>query len=92
MKSLSPEELTEKYRQRKLPQKTTKSIDAFLARYGLRGLGEIDLGRSRWIDNPQHVFESLKGYIQITDPSRAPDVVFASGEEHAREAIDVLGA
>jgi phosphohistidine swiveling domain-containing protein len=88
--TLSPEELTEIYRQQKLPPKSTKSIDAFLTRYGLRGLGEIDLGRSRWINNPLHVFESLKGYIQITDPSRAPDVVFAGGEKHAQEAIGIL--
>ncbi len=89
---LSPEELSEKYQRSKFSPEITKSVQGFLIRYGLRGLGEIDIGRPRWVENPAGVFESLKGYVRINDPSRAPDAVFRSGVERANRAIELLSA
>ncbi len=89
---LSPEILAKKYQQGNLPPSILQSIQSFLEEYGLRGFGEIDFGRPRWIEDPVHVLESLKGYVLITDPSRAPDAVFRSGEKSAQKAVDILAA
>ena len=55
-----------------------------------RGLGEIDMGRIRWQEDPTHVFEALGGYLQIEDRDRAPDVVFARGAGSADAAVEQL--
>lgn len=67
-------------------------VGRFLARYGGRGLGEIDLGRPRWSEDPAHIFEMLSSYLQITDPEQAPDVVFARGPAAAQAALERLCA
>ena len=90
--TLTPEALTRKFENGELLPSISRSIQTFLDKYGLRGFGEIDFGRPRWIEDPVHVLESLKGYVLITDPSRAPDAVFRSAEESARKAIDILAA
>jgi pyruvate,water dikinase len=89
---LSPDDLSKKYQRSEFNPEITRSLQYFLAKYGLRGFGEIDLGRQRWIENPASVFESLKGYVRIEDPSRAPDAVFRSGVESANQAIEKLAA
>ena len=89
---LSPEDLSQKYQRSEFSPEITKSVQGFLAKYGLRGLGEIDIGRPRWVENPTGIFESLKGYVRINDPSRAPDAVFRSGVESANQAIGILAA
>jgi rifampicin phosphotransferase len=67
----------------RLPGQGQALISGFLARYGLRGLGEIDLGRPRWNEQPEHIFDVLTGYIQIEQPEQAPDVVFSRGAQAA---------
>jgi pyruvate,water dikinase len=59
--------------------------------YGMRGLGEIDLGQPRWNEDPTPVMHALKSYLQI-DPDLAPDVIFALGEKAAHAAIEQLAA
>jgi len=86
------EELGRRYLAGDLPDAAQQAIDAFMARYGMRGLGEIDIGRPRWREQPQHVMQTLQGYLRITDPDSAPDVVFARGVEAARNATDQLAA
>ena len=44
-----------RYRKGDLPRYTVIMFDQFLARYGGRGFGEIDLGRTRWAEDPTHV-------------------------------------
>ena len=62
-----------------------------MARYGSRGLAEIDLGRSRWSEDPAHVMEVVAGYLRITDPEQAPDAVFArAGAASAATVVDEL--
>jgi pyruvate,water dikinase len=73
-----------------LPPLLSQVIDRFLQRYGGRGLGEIDLGRMRWAEDPTHVFEMLASFLQIEDEALAPDVIFTRGAETARQAIDQL--
>ncbi len=42
--------------------------EAFLDRYGHRGIGEIDLGRVRWDEDPSSLLQSLEGMLR--DPER----------------------
>lgn len=39
------------------------ALDAFLARYGMRGGGEIDLGRTRWADDPAPLLAVIAGNL-----------------------------
>jgi pyruvate,water dikinase len=68
------------------------ALDGFLARYGARGVAEIDLGRIRWREDPTPVIRSLASYAQITDPELAPDAVFARGAGAAAAAVESLSA
>jgi len=86
----SPSDLSQRYLSGTLPETIRQAIDRFLVRYGGRGLGEIDLGRKRWAEDPTHVFEMLNSFIQIEDEAQAPDVVFARGVSSAQQAIDQL--
>jgi rifampicin phosphotransferase len=85
-------ELTASFRARELPLVAMQRVSQFLQRYGGRGLGEIDLGRKRWADDPTYVFEMLAGYLKIDDDAHAPDAVFARGSASAEQAIAQLGA
>jgi pyruvate,water dikinase len=75
-----------------LPGILRQAIDRFLERYGGRGFGEIDLGRTRWVEDPTHVFEMLSSFVQIEDASQAPDAVFARSVTMAEQAIAELAA
>lgn len=85
-------ELVSDYQAGRLPVPAQKTIREFLSIYGLRGVGEIDLGRARWIEDPLHIFQVLQSYIQITDESRSPEAVFARGAQSASEAQEKLVA
>ncbi|MBN2556908.1 MAG: hypothetical protein JXA97_13300 [Anaerolineales bacterium] len=85
-------ELAQRYLAGELPEAVMGEVGTFLDRYGGRGLGEIDLGRVRWAEDPAYIFETLAGFLKIEDEGRAPDVVFARGAESASQAIDQLAA
>jgi rifampicin phosphotransferase len=87
-----PHELAARYQKGLLPEAGCRIVDKFLDRYGGRGLGEIDLGRQRWREDPTHVFEILSSYIQIDNPDQAPDIVFGRGEAAAQAALERLCA
>jgi phosphohistidine swiveling domain-containing protein len=84
--------LAESFREGKLAAETMRVVAVFLNKYGGRGLGEIDLGRTRWAEDPTHVFEMLINFLQIEDESQAPDVVFARAAVSAQEAVESLAA
>ena len=84
------ETLTRLYEDGGLPSDVQQAVTSFLDRYGMRGVGEFDLGQPRWRDNPVHILTTLQSYVQITDPERAPDVVFARGAQAAERARDDL--
>ena len=88
----APHDLAARYRTGGLPDEAMRVIGAFLERYGGRGLGEIDLGRSRWIEDPTHVIEVVSSFLQIADPQRAPDRVFSRSAQSAEEAVASLAA
>ncbi|HEX9118048.1 MAG TPA: PEP/pyruvate-binding domain-containing protein [Anaerolineae bacterium] len=70
-------ELAAAYEAGTLPDAAQQAFAGFLARYGGRGLAEIDLGRPRWSEDPAHVMGVVEGYLQIGDLAQAPDAVFA---------------
>lgn len=82
-----------------LPAAAQQALGRFMARYGSRGLAEIDLGRPRWSEDPTHVMEVVAGYLQITDAAHAegaqsgtPDAVFARSAAVAGAAVNELVA
>lgn len=83
-------ELARRWLAGKLQPTTQQALASFMQRYGGRGLGEIDLGRPRWSEEPTHVCEVLSGYLQIQPGEQAPDATFARGAESSRQALEQL--
>lgn len=84
------ETLADEYFTGQLPNSVEQAIAAFLERYGMRGAAEIDIGRSRWREDPMTVMQVLRSYLQIDDPDRTPDSVFAGMAEAAEAGIEQL--
>jgi pyruvate,water dikinase len=84
--------LAAEYMQGQLPERAQTAVAAFLARYGVRGLAEIDLGRPRWREDPIPVLQVLQSYLQIEAAERAPDVAFERGRAAAEAGIEQLAA
>lgn len=80
------------YQARALPLPAQAALMAFMNRYGMRGLAEIDLGRPRWREEPAHVMQVVQSYVRIDDPEQAPDAVFRRGAVAAEAAIERLAA
>jgi pyruvate,water dikinase len=84
------DELAGKYAAGELPAAAQSRLASFLDTYGLRGLAEIDQYRERWIDNPAHIIQVLKGYLKLEDESLSPERIFARGEQCAEVAAASL--
>jgi pyruvate,water dikinase len=84
-------DLARHYIQRTLPEGTQAAVESFLLAYGMRGVGEIDMGRPRWREDPTPVIQTLQSYLQIP-PEAAPDVIFERGRVSAMQAIEQLAA
>jgi phosphoenolpyruvate synthase/pyruvate phosphate dikinase len=82
--------LTEHYRAGTLPAVAKSALADFLGRYGMRGVAEIDLGRTRWREHPAQIFQTVQSYLRIDDPAQAPDAIFRRGEAAAQTVIDEL--
>jgi pyruvate,water dikinase len=82
--------LARDYQSGRLPLAAQRALLAFLEKYGVRGVAEIDVGRSRWREDPTQVLEAILSYLRIDDPSRAPDQAFARGAAAAGEALERL--
>ena len=73
-----------------LPPVAQRAVADFMENYGMRGLGEIDLGRPRWGEDPTHIIQVLQSYLQIDNPELAPDAVFERGAIASEEAAALL--
>ncbi|MFD1933928.1 PEP/pyruvate-binding domain-containing protein [Nonomuraea mangrovi] len=67
--------------------KAQRAIERFLARYGHRGVAEIDLGMPRWSDEPAHILGVLANYLRLDGDDVAPDAMFARGAQEAELAV-----
>jgi len=90
--SIDASALAFRYLNGTLPEAAQKAIAVFMSRYGMRGVGEIDIGQPRWRDAPTPIMQTLQSYLQITDPNTVPDVLFARGQKTAEDAIEQLAA
>jgi pyruvate,water dikinase len=79
----APADLATEYRRGALPPRLQHSLASFLERYGMRAIGEIDLGVPRWSEDPTHIIGAVANYLRVDDHAHAPDALFARG---AREA------
>jgi pyruvate,water dikinase len=84
---ITPAELASRYLQRSLPPAAQQALENFLNRYGMRGVGEIDVGRPRWREDPTPVMQALTSYLRIDDPALAPDVIFQGSAASAQQAL-----
>ena len=88
----APKTLATEYLSGQLPPAGQSAVAEFLDIFGVRGVGEIDIGRPRWREDPTQVMQTLSSYLHIQDPSQAPDAVFQRGAQAAHTAIDRLAA
>jgi phosphohistidine swiveling domain-containing protein len=79
------------YRDGILPAAAQSAVGHFMNKYGMRGIGEIDLGQPRWREDPTPIMQTLQSYLQI-EPEFAPDRLFAQGARAAEAAIERLAA
>ena len=85
-----PAELAAAYLARTLPPKLQGGLESFLARYGFRSIGEIDIGVERWSEDPEHILGALANYARLGDEALSPDAQFAKGAREADAMIATL--
>ena len=78
-------ELAADYLAGRLPPVAQMAVAIFLHQYGMRGPGEIDIGRPRWREQPEPIMQVLQSYLAIDDPANAPDAVFAPWRARRRQ-------
>jgi pyruvate,water dikinase len=83
-------ELARRHQNSALPEAAQSAVAAFLARYGHRGVAEIDIGVPRWSEDPAHIFGVLANYLRVEKPEMAPDAVFARGAGEAEAMVETL--
>ncbi|MFN2275673.1 MAG: PEP/pyruvate-binding domain-containing protein, partial [Anaerolineales bacterium] len=88
--SHSSTELAHAYLQGQLPVRAQGELGDFLERYGMRGLGEIDIGRPRWGEDPTPIVHTLQSYLLIEEGPQAPDAVFERSVQTAEQAVHEL--
>jgi pyruvate,water dikinase len=86
----TPADLATAYRAGALPARLQSGLAAFLARYGFRSIGEIDIGVPRWSEDPTHILGALANYVRLDSNALAPDAQFAKGERQAEAMVDSL--
>ncbi len=75
------------YRAGRLPFLLQQELSEFLRAYGHRGVAEIDVGLPRWSEDPTHILGVLANYLQLQDPTMAPDVQFRRGAQEAEAMV-----
>ncbi len=78
------DEVVARYQTGALPPTLQAALGTFLNEYGHRAVREIDIGMPRWAEAPGYIVDVLRTYMDITDPSLAPDARFREGEVAAR--------
>jgi len=89
---LAARDLAAHYLGGSLPAAAQRAVAAFMDCYGMRAVGEIDIGQPRWRESPAPIMQTLQSYLQISDENAAPDVLFARGQKIAQESIGKLAA
>ncbi|MDT0170783.1 PEP/pyruvate-binding domain-containing protein [Pseudarthrobacter sp. BRE9] len=87
-----PAALAAAFQAGQLPARLDAGLARFLARYGHRAVGEIDVGLPRWSEEPAHILGILANYLRLEDPALAPDAQFSKAIEDAEAQVDRLVA
>ncbi|MCA9571695.1 MAG: phosphoenolpyruvate synthase, partial [Myxococcales bacterium] len=66
------------------------ALDAFLAVYGVRCVGEIDVTRPRWSERPELLLPILLGHVRAFGPGEAGRRTREGREGAERAAVEVL--
>ena len=82
-----PPTLAAAYQAGQLPVPAQEAVAAFLRRYGMRGVAEIDLGRRRWRDDPTRSCRSCKATCRSAIRPRPPTCASPQGAAEAQAAI-----
>ncbi len=91
LRSTTPGELARAYAAGTLPAVAADAVEAFLAAYGSRGVGEIDFGRPRWREDPTDLLATVVSYLAIP-ADQAPPAAFARGALEAQRAVGQIAA
>ncbi len=86
----APADLADAYRASRLPAALQAGLSTFLAQYGFRSIGEIDLGVPRWAEDPTHLLGAIANYLRLEDDALAPDAQFARGAREAEAMVATL--
>ncbi|MGG4196822.1 phosphoenolpyruvate synthase [Paenibacillus jamilae] len=70
-------------------QETRDAIDAYLAKYGMRCAGEIDITRTRWSEKPTTLVPLILGNIKNFEPN-ASKQKFEQGQQEALKKEEEL--
>ena len=76
----SARELADGYLTGTLPSVAQDVVKQFLDIYGCRALGEIDMYKPRWQDDPSHVMQMIKNYLQIDPVTGSPEICLPQGQ------------
>lgn len=66
------------------------AIEAYLVRFGMRCIGEIDITRPRWAEQPSALLPALVGNIKNFEPGAGPRRFERGRQEAAKTERDVL--
>jgi rifampicin phosphotransferase len=83
-----PAELAQAYRDGTLPPTLQAGLAEFMSRYGFRAVGEIDVGVSRWSEDPSYLLGAIANYLRLKDDAIAPDEQFRRGAHTAEATIE----
>ncbi|MDI1446533.1 PEP/pyruvate-binding domain-containing protein [Polyangium sp. 6x1] len=92
LRAEAPAALAKRFADHSLPAVLQRELAAFLARWGARGVAEIDIGVPRWRDDPTHILGSLANYLSLGDDAAPPDVAFERGAREAERKAEELVA
>lgn len=87
VQNTAPAQLAAAYRSGSLPPLLQRGLTDLLAVYGHRSVSELDLGVTRWSEDPAYLLGVLASYLQFRDPEQAPDRQFRRA---AQEAMTML--
>ena len=83
----STDDLVDIYINKSFDENIQMAMEEFFSKYGCRGIGEIDIGRKRWSDEPQAVIEQIKNYLKIRNPDKAVDKIHEQSKQSAYDAL-----
>jgi pyruvate,water dikinase len=80
--------LAEIYKNKFFDENIQLEWEEFFRIYGCRGIGEIDIGRKRWSEQPEIIIEQIKNYLKIVNPEKAMNKIHEQSKQSAYETLN----